>query len=368
MPPRLPSCGSQPKLLLNSLEQGPALPSAAAFSLLHRPTSSPSSSSSATPTPSSSSTTLPRCSLKNPARAFSTTPSRAETKLRREFKEWLDKVGPYLRRPPGEQGSEAQGPTYLTHVVPKSHNKTVAPFPQNPYFVSEPVLSERARNLIWYQVMVRGMPLKAVSAEYSVDVRRVAAVVRMMEIEKRWERENKPMATPLAKALRKMLPQHNLTPQERPFEPINDIPVHSYTQQQLFVPVSESRQFTRADAAKAFGEKILPPDEKMRIPELIAYERDLANGIDRRTARDRFVKATAASEQALAAKLKKQEQKAEERRIRVDTGRFEFRIEDIDSEDVGRGGRSRHAVGWRYGVPFMDRRRGEHKIPTSVGV
>lgn len=176
------------------------------------------------------------------------------------------------------------------------------------------------------------------------------------------------MATPLAKALRKMLPQHNLTPQERPFEPINDIPVHSYTQQQLFVPVSESRQFTRADAAKAFGEKILPPDEKMRIPELIAYERDLANGIDRRTARDRFVKATAASEQALAAKLKKQEQKAEERRIRVDTGRFEFRIEDIDSEDVGRGGRSRHAVGWRYGVPFMDRRRGEHKIPTSVGV
>jgi hypothetical protein len=67
--------------------------------------------------------------------------------------------------------------------------KNDQPFPNNPAFRSEPVLSERAREMIWYSVMVKGLPLKAVSAEYSVDMRRVAAVVRMKEIEKRWERE-----------------------------------------------------------------------------------------------------------------------------------------------------------------------------------
>jgi hypothetical protein len=63
------------------------------------------------------------------------------------------------------------------------------PFPNNPNFRSEPVLSSEARNMIWEAIMQKGMPLKAVSAEFHVDMRRVAAVVRMMEIEKRCERE-----------------------------------------------------------------------------------------------------------------------------------------------------------------------------------
>jgi hypothetical protein len=46
-----------------------------------------------------------------------------------------------------------------------------------------------ARERIWRDVMVKGLPLKAVSAEYSVDMRRVAAVVRMKAIEKKWDRE-----------------------------------------------------------------------------------------------------------------------------------------------------------------------------------
>ncbi|KAL2269362.1 hypothetical protein VTJ83DRAFT_1546 [Remersonia thermophila] len=361
MPPRLPCSSPQPQLLLNSLEQASAsavAPSVALTPLRRRP--SASSSPSASPSPASASWTTPRC--------FSTTPARPETKLRREFKEWLKKNEPVIRRPAGEVGSQAKpGGTYVTKFHYGSDGKS-NPFPNNPYFVSQPVLSERARNWIWYQVMVRGQPLKAVSAQHGVDVRRVAAVVRMMEIEKRWEKENKPMATPYARALKQMLPMADLAPNEGPFEPINDIHVHSYTMQQLFVPTSESRQFTRADAAKAFGEHILPPDERMRIPELVDYERDIAKGVDPDAARDKFVKATAESEKALAAKLRAAEQKAEERRIRVQTDRFEFRIEKINSEEVGPKGRARNAVGWRYGVPHMDRRRGEHKIPTSVGM
>lgn len=60
------------------------------------------------------------------------------------------------------------------------------PFPLNPEFRSEPVLSESARELIWNKVRRNSESLKAVSAELGVDVRRVAAVVRLKEVEKAW--------------------------------------------------------------------------------------------------------------------------------------------------------------------------------------
>lgn len=163
-----------------------------------------------------------------------------------------------------------------------------------------------------------------------------------------------------------MLPLAHLRQGEDAFEPINDIHVHSYTMQQLFVPTSESREFTRADAAKAFGDRILPPDQKMRIPELVQMEKNIHAGMNPQEARDEFVRAASESEKAYAAKQQARMQAAEDRKVRVDTGRFEFRFEKINAEDVGPTGRARRGVGWRYGVPFMDRKRGELKIPTSV--
>ena len=63
------------------------------------------------------------------------------------------------------------------------------PFPNNPQFVSEPVLSEEAREQIWRMVVQEGEAIKSVSANFGVDMRRVAAVVRLKEVEKAWERE-----------------------------------------------------------------------------------------------------------------------------------------------------------------------------------
>jgi hypothetical protein len=86
--------------------------------------------------------------------------------------QWLRSEGRQYRNPkPGG------GPNYLAG----SNNK---PFRHNDTFRSQPVLSEEARNKIWSAVMEQGLPLKAVSAKYSVDMRRVAAVVRMKEIER----------------------------------------------------------------------------------------------------------------------------------------------------------------------------------------
>lgn len=63
------------------------------------------------------------------------------------------------------------------------------PFPMNPFFRSEPVLSENLRQEVYRRVTVAKESLKLVSAELGIDVRRVAAVVRMMEIEKQWIKE-----------------------------------------------------------------------------------------------------------------------------------------------------------------------------------
>ena len=63
------------------------------------------------------------------------------------------------------------------------------PFPDNPLFKSQPVLNEPMKNMIYEKVILKGNSLKAVSAEMNVDVRRVAAVVRMKEIEKQWKVE-----------------------------------------------------------------------------------------------------------------------------------------------------------------------------------
>jgi len=62
------------------------------------------------------------------------------------------------------------------------------PFPMNPLFKSLPVLSDEARERIYENVMTKGLPLKAVSARHGVDLRRVAAVVRLKELEKSWEK------------------------------------------------------------------------------------------------------------------------------------------------------------------------------------
>ncbi|KAL2020476.1 hypothetical protein VTK56DRAFT_8361 [Thermocarpiscus australiensis] len=354
MPPRIHGSSCQPQLLLNCIETATSTP-ASSLSQSLRCLKRPAAAAAATATPSSP----PQSS-----RPFSTTPPReAATLLRRKFHEFMDKHGHLFRRP------QRAGPSYLCQLLRVPDGQEVPddqPFPNNPAFRSEPVLSESARELIWKAVMREGMPLKAVSAQFSIDMRRVAAVVRMKEIEKKWKREQKPLAYPYARAIQRMLPRAFLREGEKPFEPINDIHVHSYTMQQLFVPAPESREFTRADAARAFGDRILPPDAKMRIPELVQMERDIAAGVPPRKAYAAFVEAAAQSERELAARRQARAQHDEERRVRVDTGRFEFRFEKINAEDVGRSGRSRRGVGWRYGVPFYDRKRGEVKIPTSV--
>lgn len=74
-------------------------------------------------------------------------------------------------------------------IPPKERLSDLYPFPLNQAFKSEAVLSEELREELYRQVVVRKMDLQGVSAAYGVDMRRVAAVIRLKTIEKQWIEE-----------------------------------------------------------------------------------------------------------------------------------------------------------------------------------
>ncbi|KAI1417164.1 eukaryotic mitochondrial regulator protein-domain-containing protein [Hypoxylon sp. FL1857] len=295
--------------------------------------------------------------------SFSTTASRPRfTKARRQFRKWINGPGSVFRNPtPGQ-------PNYLQPTIGRFDENITRPFPLNPQFQSEPVLDNRARELIWEKVMRNGETIKAVSAELGVDIRRVAAVVRLKEVEKDWVAKGKKLAKPYARAVLSMLPTHTFIPDQKnePFEPINELHIHPYTTKQIFWPTSESRHFTRADAAKAFHHKLLSPDERVPHPELIQMEKEVLQGRPLWDASERFKQAAMESERKAADKELAKAALDEKYTTHVNTKRFEFRFKQINSENIGPKGRARSAVGWRYGAPYYDRSKGEIKIPTSV--
>jgi len=72
--------------------------------------------------------------------------------------------------------------------IPAESRGDLAPYPLNRDFISQPVLSDELRQEIWARVMAEGKSVRQVSAELKVEMRRVGAVVRLLEVEKEWER------------------------------------------------------------------------------------------------------------------------------------------------------------------------------------
>jgi hypothetical protein len=166
-----------------------------------------------------------------------------------------------------------------------------------------------------------------------------------------------------------MLPQTTYDPSGGKLpthESINDLPVHSWTRRQLFVPAAESRAFTREDAAKAFHPNLLPADQRIAHPELVQITKWEMEGHDRDT-RQRMMREKDA--EAAAARAEKERRQADweaRTQVVVKGRRWDFKFQDISAEKTGKDGRGRHAVGHRYGMPLEDRKKGQIKIPTSV--
>ncbi|KAI4786165.1 hypothetical protein E4T44_13938, partial [Aureobasidium sp. EXF-8845] len=257
--------------------------------------------------------------------------------------------------------------------IPRERASDLRPYPLNNDFRSQAVLSEELRQEIYKKIVVEKVDLSTVSALYGVDMRRVAAVVRLKTVENNWVVEGKKLATPYHDAILQMVPQTHFNRKllEDPtksfsHESINDLPVHPYTRTQIFYPTSESRQFTRADAAKVFSPTLLPADERIPLSELIEIEKDAVNNMPReeRTARIRE-----RTEKKIRAKAEKElkQREWETRNVQVVSNqRWNFRFQSISVEEAGKDGRGRRGVGWRYGNPHHDREKGEIKLPTSV--
>lgn len=107
--------------------------------------------------------------------------------------EWLNSEGQELKsHTPGS-------PNYLTGLRERRQNNAQPgepgggvsrrPFPLNTQFVSESVLSEELRNEIHKMIMVENKSVREVSIELGVDMRRIGAVVRLVELEKQWKKE-----------------------------------------------------------------------------------------------------------------------------------------------------------------------------------
>ncbi|KAF2087083.1 hypothetical protein K490DRAFT_73901 [Saccharata proteae CBS 121410] len=369
-------------------------------------------SSLSSPLPTLCSYTCPRSHLQLHARQFSQSCRRDATLLRRQMYAWLNAAGHKFRNPlpgstnylgaydkfgnlvraqseeqpegakEGENPDEQGGPKSEENMpqqvgdkkLPPESQEDLRPFPVNPHFRSLPVLDEEMRELIYEIVEDSTLPvprekrLEIASVQYGVSVERVGAVVRLKALEKSWEKEGKFLAKPYAKAVLAMLPTTKKAPKDhrqRDHESYNDIPIHAATKAQIFVPTSESRRFTRVDAAKAFDKDLLPADDRIPHPGLVTLERGRLEGLDTNALMARQAEFNAKLEKKKQA-IKDRKQKLSPPTVAVPGRRWDFRFQDVSVERVGSDGRDPRGVGWRYGMPLEDRKRGHVKIPTKV--
>lgn len=160
-------------------------------------------------------------------RSFSSTPAafaveqeRQPTLHRRKFYQWLEGPGEVFRHPlPGSTNylsaydrsgnliratKRAEAPPSVSPEtadsraldaaaegsdIPKETAEDLRPFPMNSHFTSQSILSEEMRMEIWRRVQENNKSIRQVSAEMGVDMRRVAAVIRLVEVERRMKAE-----------------------------------------------------------------------------------------------------------------------------------------------------------------------------------
>jgi len=182
--------------------------------------------------------------------------------------------------------------------------------------------------------------------------------------------QGKKLETEYQKIVMDMLPQSSIPRPKSttsPHEEINNLPVHPSTLVQMFLPTSESRQFNRVDAGRAFHPDLLPADARIPHPEMVDFFKDAKSGGYTYSERETRIENRYADIQAAEQQKLERARLAEERHTKVvTTHKYEFRFKDAWAENAGSDGRGRNAVGWRYGQALMDRKKGQVRIPTKV--
>jgi hypothetical protein len=88
-------------------------------------------------------------------------------------------------------------------------DQNMHPFPLNPTFQSQPVLSEELREIIYLKVVRDELSVRTVSTLMGVSMERVGAVVRMKQMERDWVQKVSPPVIPRPRICSMMIPFKN---------------------------------------------------------------------------------------------------------------------------------------------------------------
>ncbi|EGV64279.1 hypothetical protein PSN45_004044 [Yamadazyma tenuis] len=134
----------------------------------------------------------------------------------------------------------------------KGRDPALHPFPQNLQCTTAPIISEELKLTVYEDANVRGLKTQEIAQKYGIKLARVEAIIKLYEIERSWEENNK-ITTDLKQfstTMYKMFPLFNPPLQA---ENLTEIPTPSRTLHQRFLTISESEPFGPVDAADIFG-------------------------------------------------------------------------------------------------------------------
>lgn len=115
-----------------------------------------------------------------------------------------------------------------------------------------------------------------------------------------------------------------------------------------------------------FFSGLLPADDRIPHPEMIAALKDRAAGLNAREVAEAQAERIKGME-AKRAQREAEKQRALEKQTTVVEGRrWDFKFVDCSVDEAGKRGRSLTAAGWRYGFPHEDRKKGQIKIVTKI--
>jgi len=110
----------------------------------------------------------------------------------------------------------------------------------------------------------------------------------------------------------------------------------------------------------------MPADDRIPHPEMIEAIKDRMNGMNVREVKEaQQARIDAMAQKRRDAEAKKAEQLACSTTV-VEGKRWDFKFVDCKVDATGKEGRSPSGVGWRYGFPHEDRKKGQIKIQTKV--
>ncbi|EDO17391.1 hypothetical protein Kpol_1060p47 [Vanderwaltozyma polyspora DSM 70294] len=136
----------------------------------------------------------------------------------------------------------------LENIPPK---RLLQPFPENPHCVTNYIISDELKQKIYKEITNQGSSTQQVAQKYGLKIPRIEAIVKLNEIERSWESENK-----INKDLRNMSTTlYNMFPLFEPSidakrENLSEIPVPPSALKSRFLTIAESQPFGPIDAAK----------------------------------------------------------------------------------------------------------------------